>query len=249
MSLPPPLGALEMTIEAGDGLLLKGVLGYPELPVGVNYPLAVLAHQYPATADSYAPLIEDLLDLGVAALAFDERGHGASIAGRSGPLVIDTPVGITPEDFGTAFVSSVTKVGFDRIDDDIIRVASWGVAQNFVDPSRIMLVGASVGGTAATLAAPRLPGLKGLLTFGAAGELVWGPEGREKGRKAMERITAHTLHTSSEGDAFSAAANARAWSDGLGHAKARIVPGTAHAMGIYYAVRDEVLEFVRKALL
>jgi pimeloyl-ACP methyl ester carboxylesterase len=249
MSLPPPLGALEMTLPAGDGLLLKGALAYPELHPEGGYPLAVLAHQYPATSDSYAPLIEDLLELGVATLAFDQRGHGASTAGPAGAVVIDTPLGFTAEAFGAAFVGSASKVGFKRIDDDIFRVAAWGAVQNFIDPSRLMLVGASVGGTGATLAAPRVPGLGALLTFGAAGELVWGSDGREQGRQAMERITARTLHTSSEGDPFSAAANARAWSDGLKYAQALLVPGTAHAMAIYYAVRDEVREFTRGSLL
>lgn len=246
---PPPLGVLEMTVEAGDGLILKGILAYPDHPPANGYPLAVLAHQYPATSDSYAPLVEDLLDLGVAALAFDQRGHGASTLGRGGQVIIDAPVGFTLQAFGAAFMGSIAKVGFARMDEDLFRVASWGVAQNFIDASRLMLVGASVGGTAATLAAPRVPGLKALLTFGAAGELVWGADGRAQGRKAMEAITASTLHTSSEGDAFSAADNARAWSEGLAHTRACLVPGTAHAMAIYYDVRDEVLQFVRKALV
>ncbi|HXW97343.1 MAG TPA: alpha/beta fold hydrolase [Gemmatimonadales bacterium] len=248
MTTPPPLGALEMTVEAGDGLLLKGALVYPELPSAAQYPLAVLAHQYPATADSFAPLIEDLLDLGVATLAFDQRGHGASTVGRGGPLVIDSPLGFTADAFGAAFVSSAGKVGFNRIDDDVIRVASWGACQSFVDSSRIMLVGASVGGTGVTLAAPRVPELRALLTFGAAGELVWGPDGRQKGRKAMERLSAPALHTSAQDDPFSAALNAQAWSEGLPKAKTKIVPGTGHAMAIYYEVRGAVRDFVKRSL-
>lgn len=248
MSLPPPLGSLEMTVEAGDGLILKGSLTYPDLAEGGSYPLAVLAHQYPATADSYAPLTEDLIELGVAVLAFDLRGHGASIATPKGALVIDTPAGFGAEAFGAAFMSSIGKVGFHRIDDDVLRAAGWGAAQNNIDSSALMLVGSSVGGTAVTLVAPKVPGLKALLTFGPAGELVWGQDGRQQGRRAMERITARTLHTSSEGDAFAGAANARAWSEGLAHASAHIVPGTAHAMAIYYEVRGEVLAFVRRAL-
>jgi hypothetical protein len=69
----------------------------------------------------------------VATLAFDERGHGSSIASRSGPVVIDTPEGLTPEAFGAAFVSSVGKVGFSRIDNDILQMTSGGAAQNFID--------------------------------------------------------------------------------------------------------------------
>jgi pimeloyl-ACP methyl ester carboxylesterase len=240
-----------MTVEARDGLILKGLLAYPDHPPppGNGYPLAVLAHQYPATSDSYAPLIEDLLEVGIAALAFDQRGHGASTLGRGGHLVIDSPVGFTMQDFGAAFMSSITKVGFSHMDDDVLRVASWGAAQNFIDASRLMLVGASVGGTAVALAASRVPGLKALLTFGAAGELVWGVDGRAQARQSMERITAHTLHASSEGDAFAAADNARAWSEGIARARSCLVPGSAHAMAIYYDVRDEVLEFVRQSLL
>lgn len=248
MSLPPPLGSLEMTVEAGDGLILKGRLTYPDVIDGGSYPLAVLAHQYPATAASYAPLIQDLLELGIAVLAFDERGHGASTTTPKGILVIDTPVGFGPEAFGAAFMSSVGKVGFSRIEDDVLRVASWGAAQNNIDTAAIILAGASVGGTAVTLAAPKVPALKALVTFGPAGELVWGDDGRQQGRRAMERITAQALHTSSDGDAFSAAANARAWSEGLPHAQSLIVPGTGHAMAIYYEVRTEVLGFIRRAL-
>lgn len=247
-SLPPPLAPLDMTVLASDGLLLKGVLVYPELPVGVRFPLAVLAHQYPATADSFAPMVDDLLDLGIATLAFDLRGHGASVEGTGGKQVVDTPVGFTAEAFGTAFVSSAGKVGFNRIDDDIIRVASWGAVQNFIDPARLMLVGASVGGTGVVLAAPKVPGLTGLLTFGAAGELVWGDDGREQGRKAMGTHSAATLHTSSEGDPFGSADNARAWSKGFTHASVKLTPGTGHAMAIYYDVRGEVLGFVETAL-
>jgi dienelactone hydrolase len=245
----PLLSAIEMTLQASDGLLLKGALVYPEVEPEGDFPLAVLAHQYPATADSFAPLVEDLLELGVAVLAFDERGHGASVQGADGlPLVIDSPLGFGIEAFGAAFVSSSAKVGFNRIDDDVFRVASWGVAQNFIDSTHVALIGASVGGTAVTLAAPRIPGLKALVTFGAAGELVWGQNGRTRGRAAMEQTTARTLHASSTADPFGAADNAKAWSDGLKYARARIVPGAAHAMAIYYTVRQEVVALLEDAL-
>jgi hypothetical protein len=43
-------------------------------------------------------------------------------------------------------------------------------------------------------------------------------------------------------------ANVTRWSEGLAHVTSRLVPGTAHAMAIYYDVRDELLSFLRKAL-
>jgi pimeloyl-ACP methyl ester carboxylesterase len=226
-----------MTVQAADGLILKGLLAYPEIGPGKGFPLAVLAHQYPATADSYAPLVEDLIDLGVATLAFDLRGHGASIQGTHGRLVIDTPVGFTMDAFGLAFVGSAGKVGFKHINDDIIRVASWGAVQNFIDAGRLILVGSSVSGTGAVLAA--------LITFGAAGEPVWGDDGRAQARKAMELHKAPSLLATSEKDPFDGAGNVKAWSEGLRHVKPLLVPGAAHGMAIYYDVRDQVLEFVK----
>ena len=245
----PPPGPLEMSVLTADHLVLKGILEYPESVPGAGFPLAVLAHQYPATADSFAPLVEDLLELGVACLAFDQRGHGSSIMGPSGPVVIDTPVGFTGDDFGRAFMSSVTRIGFHRIDDDILRVASWGAAQNFINPSRLLLIGGSVGGSGALLAASRLPGLQGVITLGAAGAPAFGADAPTRIRKTLESLSARALLAASEGDAFDGAGNVRSWSHGLPHVAARIVTGSAHAMGIYYDVRDDVLAFVKATAL
>lgn len=246
--MAPPLAPLEMSVPSADGIVLKGILEYPDDAPTAGFPLAVLAHQYPATADCFGPLVEDLLDLGVACLAFDLRGHGASISGPAGPVVIDTPAGFSAEDFGKAFVSSVSKVGFHRIDDDIIRVASWGASQNFIAPS-LILVGGSIGGSGVLLAAPRVPSLGGVITLGAAGAPAFGADGPDRIRKAMETIRAPAYLASSEGDAFAGADNVRAWTNGLPHATARLVPGTAHAMGIYYDVRTELLAFVKGKVL
>lgn len=244
----PVLSPLEMTVEAGDRLVLKGVLEYPATPrPDRGYPLAVLAHQYPSTGDSYTPLVEDLLDLGAAVLVFDERGHGSSTMTPSGPLVIDSPNGFGLEAFGKAFVSSISKVGFHRIDDDIIRVAGWGAAQNFIDPGRLVLVGASVGGSGAVLASPRVSGLLGVLTFGAAGAPAFGDDGPDRCRKAVQECGAPVLLTSSEEDPFDGAANARSWSQGE-KAEAKLTPGDDHAMAIYYDVRDDVIRFLKHLL-
>jgi dienelactone hydrolase len=169
--------------------------------------------------------------------------------GPIGPVVIDTPVGFTAGDFGRAFAGSVSKVGFGRIEDDIIRVASWGAAQNFIDAARLLLVGGSVGGSGVLLAAPRVPGLKGVITLGAAGAPAFGDDGPDRIRKALETISARALLTSSENDSFAGADNVRTWSQGLTHVTARLVPGAGHAMAIYYDVRDEVLSFVKATAL
>jgi pimeloyl-ACP methyl ester carboxylesterase len=242
------LAPLEMSVPAGDGLILKGTLTYPAVYAGAGFPLAVLAHQYPATRDSYAPLVADLVQNGVAALAFDERGHGASIVSPKGPLVIDTPEGLGMEAFGKAFVSSVGKVGFGRIDDDILRALSWGANQNFIDAGRLVLVGASIGGSGVLLAAGKLPALRAVATLGAAGVPAFGADAPDRIRKTLERITTPCFLASSRDDPFDGGANVTAWSRGLSHVTARLVPGPAHGMAIYFDVRDELLQFLLPAL-
>src|SRR5689334_19599551 len=242
------LAPLEMSVPAADGLILKGTLTYPTGRPGERLPLAVLAHQYPATRDSFAPLVRDLLAAGIATLAFDQRGHGASIVGPKGPVVVDAPEGLGLEAFGTAFVASAQRVEFARIENDVIRAVGWGASQNFVDPERLALVGASVGGPGVLLAAAALPGLRGVATVGAAGAPAFGSDGPERVRKAVERLTFPVWLASSEADPFEGGANVTRWSQGLTHVTARLVPGMAHAMAIYFDIRDELVRCLRKVL-
>ena len=242
------LAPLEMSVPAADGLILKGTLTYPTGRPGEPLPLAVLAHQYPATRDSFAPLVRDLLAAGIATLAFDQRGHGASILGPKGPVVVDAPEGLGLDAFGTAFVASANRVEFARIGNDVVRVVGWGASQNFIDPDHVALVGASVGGPGVLLAALALPGLRGVATVGAAGAPAFGADGPERVRKAVERLTLPVWLGASEGDQFEGGANVTRWSQGQAHVTARLVPGAAHAMAIYYDVRDELVSFLRRVL-
>jgi dienelactone hydrolase len=242
------LAPLEMSVPAGDGLVLKGTLTYPDTYAGTGFPLAVLAHQYPSTRDSFAPLAADLVDSGVATLAFDQRGHGESIISREGPKVVDTPEGLTLEAFGKAFVSSAGKVGFSRIDNDILRVASWGANQNFIDAGRLALVGASIGGSGVLLAAASIPKLRAVATVGAAGAPAIGADAADRIRAVLERLKAPCFLASAREDPFEGGANVTAWSRGLSHVTARLVPGSAHAMAIYFDIRDELLSFLRQSL-
>jgi len=242
------LAPIEMSVPAADGLVLKGTLTYPAGRPGDRFPLAVLAHQYPATRDSFAPLVRDLLAAGIATLAFDERGHGASIVGPHGPVVVDAPEGLGLEAFGTAFVASAQRVGFARIENDVVRVVGWGASQNFIDPAHLALVGASVGGPGVLLAALAIPGLRGVATIGAAGAPAFGEDAPARVRQSVERLRMPVFLASSEEDPFEGGANVTRWSQGLSHVSTRLVPGAAHAMAIYFDVRDELLTFLRRAL-
>jgi pimeloyl-ACP methyl ester carboxylesterase len=241
--------SLRPSIPAADGLVLRGELTYPRARSGAPFPLAVLAHQYPSTRDSFAPLCADLRTLGIATLAFDLRGHGDSIWSPTGVRVAPTPAEPTMEAFGAAFMASATSVGFPHIADDIVRVASWGLAQNFIDASRLLLAGASVGGTGALLAAPRLAAaLRGVLTFGAAGAGVHSADATERIRANCEAVKVPMLLTTSERDPFDGANNVRTWGKGLPHVVTKVVPGADHGMAIYHTVRRDVVAFVKQSI-
>jgi hypothetical protein len=64
----------------------------------------------------------------------------------------------------------------------------------------------------------------------------------------MERLKMPCYLASSRDDPFQGGANVTAWSRDLSHVTARQVPGSAHAMAIYYDVRDELLRFLRRSL-
>ncbi|HSE28568.1 MAG TPA: alpha/beta fold hydrolase [Gemmatimonadales bacterium] len=242
--LPP----LELTLRAVDGLVLRGELRYPGRTPDRPFPLAVLAHQWPATRASWGPLVDDLLAAGVATLAFDLRGHGASTEGAGGAVVIETPSDFTFPGVVLAFTASARHAGFAHLPDDILRVANWGVLQNFVDGSRVVLVGASVGGSGVLVAAPRVPGLRAVATLGAAGAPALAEDGPKRVRAALEQLQAPAYLATSAGDVFDGANNARAWSKGLAHVRTRVVEGDAHAMAIYFEVRDELLRFLTGAV-
>ena len=247
MSRYPALAPLHMAIPATDGLILRGTLTYPHGHIGTRYPLAVLAHQYPSTQDSFQPFCADLHALGIATLTFDLRGHGKSIWTTSGARVAPSPAEPKMQAFGEAFMGSAAAVGFSNIADDIVRMTAWGIYQNFIDYSRVMLVGASVGGTGVLLAVPRLKdSVRAIVTFGAAGAPAHSADAQEKIRDNCKALTIPMLLTSSEKDPFGGADHIRMWAKGLSHVGSKIVPGSDHGMAIYYDVRKDVLAFVKK---
>ena len=249
MTRYPALSPLHPVIPATDGLILRGTLTYPHGQVGTKYPLAVLAPQYPSTLDSFAPFCADLHALGIATLAFDLRGCGKSIWTASGARVAPSPAEPKMQAFGEAFMGSASSVGFAHIADDIVRMTAWGIYQNFIDYSKVMLVGASVGGTGVLLAAPRLKeSVRAIVTFAAAGAPAHSAEAQEKIRENCKALTVPMLLTSSEKDPFGGADHIKTWGKDLKHVSSKIVSGSDHGMAIYYDVRKEVLAFVKKTV-
>jgi dienelactone hydrolase len=190
MSRYPALAPLHLAIPATDGLILRGTLTYPHGQIGSRYPLAVLAHQYPSTHDTFQPFCADLHALGIATLTFDMRGQGKSIWTSSGARIAPSPAEPKMQAFGEAFMGSATSVGFSHIADDIVRITAWGIYQNFIDYSRVMLAGASVGGSGVLLAAPRLKdNVRAIVTFAAAGAPAHSADAQEKIRDNCKALT------------------------------------------------------------
>jgi pimeloyl-ACP methyl ester carboxylesterase len=128
-------------------------------------------------------------------------------------------------------------------------MAAWGIYQNFIDYSRVMLVGASVGGTGVLLAAPRLKeSVRAIVTFCAAGAPAHSADAQEKIRENCKALTIPMLLTSSQKDPFGGADHVSQWGKGLKHVESKIVPGSDHGMAIYYDVRKDVLAFVKKTV-
>ena len=249
MSRYPALAPLHLAIPATDGLILRGTLTYPHGQIGSRYPLAVLAHQYPSTHDTFQPFCADLHALGVATLTFDMRGQGKSIWTSSGARVAPSPAEPKMQAFGEAFMGSASAVGFAHIADDIVRITAWGIYQNFIDYSRVMLAGASVGGTGVLLAAPRLKdNVRAIITFAAAGAPAHSADAQEKIRDNCKAMTTPMFLASSEKDPFGGADHIKMWGKGLSHVTAKIIPGSDHGMAIYYDVRKDVLAFLKKTI-
>jgi hypothetical protein len=64
----------------------------------------------------------------------------------------------------------------------------------------------------------------------------------------LERVKIACLLASSRDDPFAGGDNVTNWSRGLSHITGRIVPGSAHAMAIYFDVREELLQFLHRSV-
>ncbi len=109
-------------------------------------PLAILLHMYRSDRSAWAPLAEKLREAGFAVVAVDMRGHGDSAAGDSRERVMARD----PKIFAEMRLDAEAAYG-------------WAVKQPGVDPSRVVLVGASVGCSVALRTAAADPSVDALV--------------------------------------------------------------------------------------
>jgi len=123
----------ELDFTAADGVVLKGTLYLP-LDLTKNYPGVVLAHMDMNNRQSWEKFACKLAENGFITLAFDFRSFGDSIGGFDSSKIKDDAL---------AAVTALTN--FSRVDRE-----------------NIALVGASMGGVAAVLAAAESNSVKAL---------------------------------------------------------------------------------------
>ena len=176
----------EFALTSADGYALKGTLTLPEAKGKV--PVVILAHQFRANREGWAPLAERLAARGIGTLALDLRGHGASTQ-KNG---VETPV-------TSDFLASAKAVGFDQIPSDLAQAAAWLRKQKGVDGRRIGLAGSSIGGLSVILAASEVKPVA-ILSLSPAGNGAFGGDTREKLKSAVLRSRASTLVLAGYGD-------------------------------------------------
>ena len=137
-SSTPTSGSTEVSFTTSDGVRLSGrVFGPGDASAGV-----VLAHMLPADQSSWYPEASHLAGMGYRVLTFDLRGYCPG--GDAGCSQGSKDPNMAPTDL-TAALAFLRKGG----------------------PTRVALVGASVGGTAALIVASQQPNIPGVITLSA----------------------------------------------------------------------------------
>ncbi|WP_256041364.1 S9 family peptidase [Cryobacterium sp. SO1] len=136
---PAHLASMEAVgFSARDGLELRGFLS---LPVGVapaNLPLVLLVHGGPWQHDTwgYNPQVQLLANRGYAVLQVNFRGSTG---------------------YGRHHTTAAIGEFARAMHTDLIDAVDWAVAQGYVDPQRVGIMGGSYGGYAALVGAALSP--------------------------------------------------------------------------------------------
>lgn len=148
--LPPPdYSDREVTFETADGVKIVADFYPIKVKPREKTPVAILIHMYPKDRKSWAPLVPDLREKGIAVLAYDIRGNGGSIA----PESMNLKQGYqdrSPDHFRHAAMDTLGAISFLG-------------TQEFIDTERIMLIGASIGCSISLDTATRTNDIKGIV--------------------------------------------------------------------------------------
>ncbi|MET0254753.1 MAG: S9 family peptidase [Luteibacter sp.] len=130
-----------LRFKASDGTELEAILTFPKGRPEANLPMVLLPHGGPhGIADDwyYETDAQFLANRGYLVLQVNYRGSG----GR-----------------GRAFEEAGYLKWGTRIQEDLIDGVKWAIAQNYADPKRVCVFGASFGGYSALMVPARAPGM------------------------------------------------------------------------------------------
>jgi pimeloyl-ACP methyl ester carboxylesterase len=221
--------ARELAFTASDGVRIAATLH--EAP-RADAPLVILVHQLGSTRAEWDPLERRLhAPPAIATLALDLRGHGASTRATDG-RTLDFRT-FDRDEWAATALDVLAAVAFVRSADSPIR------------PSRIAVVGSSIGSTAAIAAAAREPGLDPIVAL-SPGRAYHGFDAIAPALTLGRRTL---LAVAAEGEPDSVE-TARAMARITG-TDAIIVPGNAHGVRLFDGdptLLDRVERFLRQAL-
>lgn len=130
-----------MRFKASDGLELEAIVTFPKGRSEANLPMVLIPHGGPhGVSDDwfFDEEAQFLANRGYLVLQVNYRGSG----GR-----------------GSAFEQAGYLKWGTRVQEDLIDGVKWAIAQNYADPKRICVFGASFGGYAAMMTTVRAPGM------------------------------------------------------------------------------------------
>ncbi|MCA3014304.1 MAG: S9 family peptidase [Myxococcaceae bacterium] len=127
-----------VSLTARDGLVLDGLLTRPLGDSAERRPLVVLVHDGPwsRASRSFSPVVQHLANRQAVVLQVDVRGS----TGR-----------------GKRFLGAGDRQWGLSVQTDLLDAVAWAIAQGFVDPARVAIMGHGFGGHAALLGLTRAP--------------------------------------------------------------------------------------------
>jgi pimeloyl-ACP methyl ester carboxylesterase len=221
--------ARAVTFRTSDGVTIAATLQPAARP---EAPAVILVHQLGSTRAEWAPLLERLhAEPAIATLAIDVRGHGESTAGPDGRA-------LSSRDFSNEEWAAIPR--------DVEAAAAFLRSEgSAIRPARIGVVGASIGSSAAIVA--------------ASGDAALDPIVALSPGRAYHGIDAITPGVQLAGRGFLGVV-AEAEADGVETARALaritateavVVPGDAHGVRLFDArpeLLDRVEAFLRSSL-
>jgi dienelactone hydrolase len=124
-------GTEQVTIPGDSGWKLAAFVALPAAKAAGKRPAVVLTHMLGQKKEDWLPLVPKLTAAGFVVVAYDMRGHGASVDGSG----------------KTASWQQFKAADWEAAERDVLKVRDWLLTEkkDLVDADRIVLAGASIG--------------------------------------------------------------------------------------------------------